>query len=131
MSTTEKIDSSCHDKVIDMHIHSNYSDGLCSPETIFQYAKEADLKAISITDHNTIRAFPEAYQESMKTHIEFIPGVELHTLERRKVTHILGYYMDTQNNSFETMLKKANNISNGNAKVFIGTLQKAQTLFLL
>ncbi len=109
-----------------MHIHSSYSDGFYSPKDIFQFAKEAGLKAISITDHNTIKAFSEAFRESEKTQIEFIPGVELHTLEDKKETHILGYFIDVKEKSFRDMLQKAMKFHGNKSKAFLGKLQRSK-----
>ena len=51
----------CNEGFIDLHIHSNKSsDGDFSPFHIIQLAKEKKLRAVSISDHDTVAAYPEA-----------------------------------------------------------------------
>ena len=39
---------------IDLHVHSNASDGTCSPSQVVELAKKAKLAAIALTDHDTV-----------------------------------------------------------------------------
>lgn len=95
--------------MIDLHIHTHYSDGKCGIKEIFHSAKRAGLTAISITDHNSIDGYTEAYKESKNVNIEFIPGVELSCINKDgKLTEILGYMMDVRTRNFHRMLKEAN-----------------------
>jgi len=57
----------------DLHIHSNLSDGRDDPEKILRRARELDLEAISITDHDTFRA----HLNGRKVEILLIPGIEI------------------------------------------------------
>lgn len=65
------------DKFIDLHIHSNYSDGLLSPKEIVNYAAKYNLAAIAIADHDITSGIPEASEEGKKLNIEIVPAVEL------------------------------------------------------
>ena len=58
---------------IDLHVHSNFSDGTESPQEIIDKAADIGLKAISITDHETI----ESYSNITNYTIETIQGVEV------------------------------------------------------
>jgi predicted metal-dependent phosphoesterase TrpH len=82
---------------IDFHLHSYYSDGLLSPSKIVQYAKESNLKAISLTDHDSFEGISEAIELGKKLKIEIIPGVELSAGmdngEHRDI-HLLAYFID-------------------------------------
>ena len=87
--------------MIDLHIHTYYSDGTKSVQEIFQYAKKAELRAISITDHNSIEGYKEAYKESNGVNIGFIPWVEIRCINGEgMLTEILGYMMNVQLNNF-------------------------------
>lgn len=82
---------------IDLHIHSNYSDGTLSPEEIVEKAKQHNLVAISITDHDTTAAVPEAKKAGNSKGIEVVSGVELSALHQGQYLHILGYFFDYKN----------------------------------
>ena len=78
---------------IDLHTHSTASDGTLSPRQIVELAKKTGLKAIAITDHDTISAFEEAFAAGKELGVEVIPGIEISTKYLGPV-HILGYYFD-------------------------------------
>ncbi len=82
---------------IDLHIHSNISDGIYTPEQIGQKAKKRKLKAFSLTDHDTIEGIEIAARTAKKAGIEFIPGVEISAKWKFGMLHILGYYIDISN----------------------------------
>lgn len=48
---------------IDLHVHSNKSDGTLSPSEVVRLAKEKNLKAIALTDHDTVAGVKEAIEE--------------------------------------------------------------------
>jgi len=75
---------------VDLHIHSNKSsDGSLSPFHIVQLARENNLEAISITDHDTVAAYPQALQFGEDAGVEVIPGIELTTLFGGREFHLL------------------------------------------
>jgi len=80
---------------IDLHIHSNKSsDGDFSPFRIVYLAKEKGLRAISISDHDTVAAYPEALHLGKKGGIEVIPNVELTTCFDDREFHLLLPFID-------------------------------------
>jgi predicted metal-dependent phosphoesterase TrpH len=75
---------------VDLHIHSNKSsDGSLSPFHIVQLAREKNLEAISISDHDTVAAYPKALQFGEDAGVEVIPGIELTTLFNEREYHLL------------------------------------------
>lgn len=75
---------------VDLHIHSsNSSDGDFSPAALLRMAKENGLRAISISDHDTVGAYPDALEWSDKLGVELIPSVELTTLFDGREFHLL------------------------------------------
>jgi hypothetical protein len=75
---------------VDLHIHSNRSsDGDFSPFHIIQLTKETKLRAISIADHDTVAAYPEALELGEEAGIEVIPSIELTTLFDDREFHLL------------------------------------------
>ncbi|MBM4273018.1 MAG: PHP domain-containing protein, partial [Deltaproteobacteria bacterium] len=63
--------------LIDLHTHSTASDGSYRPAEVVQLAKEGGLKAIALTDHDTIDGIPEAMAAGARWGVEIIPGVEI------------------------------------------------------
>lgn len=84
-------------RIIDLHVHSNASDGTCMPAQLAAAAKAAGLSAFALTDHDTTGGIAEALAAADTTGIEFIPGVELSTEYEGKEVHVLGLYIDTTN----------------------------------
>lgn len=83
--------------IVDLHIHSNCSDGKYSPLEIIELAKSADMNVIGITDHDSVDALEEAISTGKKNGIEVIPGIEFSTDLSGKEIHILGYFIDYRN----------------------------------
>lgn len=82
------------DARVDLHIHSRFSDGNFSVEEIIERAFKAQLKAISITDHDNIDAIKYAQHLGQSLNLEVISGVELSTVLGKKDIHVLGYNFD-------------------------------------
>lgn len=81
----------------DLHIHSHYSDGSCSPAEIFSMAATRGLGILSITDHDTVAHIHPAREQSAETGITFIQGVEFSTSLSDRDVHVLGYALDAEN----------------------------------
>lgn len=95
----------------DFHIHTNYSDGVFTPEKIVDAAINAGLEVIAITDHDNVMSYGIAknYIEQLKNEgkkaLEIIQGVEINTMYKNTEIHILGYFMDTENAEFKNLIK--------------------------
>ncbi len=101
--------------IVDLHVHSNKSDGTYSPTELVDYAIQKGLSAFALTDHDTISGLVEAisYAKSLKktfpqneeqTIPEVIPGIEFSTEYEGKDIHIVGLYIDYTNTSFTNKL---------------------------
>lgn len=97
-------------KYIDLHIHSNHSDGILSLNKIIEYAKTINLCAISITDHDCVDAYHDLKKLIWDKSIEIIPGIEISTYEKRSI-HILGYYIDCHNSCLNLYTKDVNEVN--------------------
>lgn len=93
-------------KYADLHIHSNYSDGLKTPEEIIDIAMKKNIKYISITDHDSIASQYIVNKEY--DGINIIPGIELSTEYQDMELHILGYFIDIKNSELNEMVDKLN-----------------------
>jgi hypothetical protein len=75
---------------VDFHVHSNRSsDGEFSPAELVGLAREHGMQAISIADHDTVAAYPEAVELGRQAGVEVIPGIELTTLFGGREFHVL------------------------------------------
>ena len=90
---------------IDLHIHSTASDGTLSPAEILKLAQKLKLKAIAITDHDTIDGYLAARKFAKKYGIEVIPGVEISSYYKGYDIHILAYFIDIHNKKLNNMLR--------------------------
>lgn len=84
----------------DLHLHSCYSDGTDSPQTIARLAYDAGIRLISLTDHNTIDGTAQMRAACGALGMGFIPGVELDTVWENMDVHTLCYGADEQNAAF-------------------------------
>ena len=87
---------------IDLHTHTNYSDGIFTPAELVEKAHKRGLDIISITDHDSINGIKEAVECAKDFGIEIIPGMEISTDVDEKEVHLLAYFIDIEN---EELLK--------------------------
>ena len=78
---------------IDLHIHTTASDGTCTPREVVRLAVEQGLRAIAVTDHDTIVGHGEAMLAAMDYDIELVPGIEIST-KYGVAVHIMGYFLE-------------------------------------
>ena len=81
---------------IDLHTHSNCSDGSMSPSELVLHAAEKGLAAIALTDHDTVDGIKEAVAKGKECGIEVVPAIEF-SARSKTLTHILGFYIDEDN----------------------------------
>jgi len=89
---------------IDLHVHSTASDGSFTPTELVRMAKDLGLRAMAISDHDTIGGVAEGLTAGEKIGLEVVPGVELSTDLRGKTVHMLGYFFDPQHKGFHEKL---------------------------
>lgn len=82
---------------VDLHIHTTASDGKYTPEEVIRNAASRGLKAISITDHDTVDAYSDGkvFEIAGEVGIELITGIEFSCFMDSRSVHILGYFIDT------------------------------------
>ena len=83
--------------LIDLHVHTKASDGTMTPAEVVAHAVEKGLRAIAITDHDTVDGVDEAARAGRELDLEVIPGVEVSVDYNNGEMHILGYFIDVQN----------------------------------
>ncbi len=103
--------------IIDLHIHSTYSDGTLTPTEIVRLAEERKVKVIAITDHDTINGLEE-FEKVDTNYVEKVNGVEISVQMKDFNFHMVGLFIDYKNEQFRQKidyLKKAR--SNRNVKI--------------
>jgi predicted metal-dependent phosphoesterase TrpH len=81
--------------MIDLHVHTSYSDGTLSPRELLRYAADRGIEALAVTDHDTVDGVAEALQEGNEVGVEVVPGVEISAQWESGILHILGYFVRT------------------------------------
>lgn len=99
-------------KKIDLHVHTNISDGTLTPTEVVHRAANLNLAAIAITDHDTVAGVKEAKQTAIKLsktkiEIEVISGVEISAEYKGQDIHILGLYVDENDETLVHQLSLA------------------------
>ena len=92
--------------ICDLHTHSTASDGKYSPKDVVRKAYDRGVKYLALTDHDTLSGIEEAKSEAEKLDMHFIPGVELSTTYKGETIHILGYFIDENNEKLSSVLYK-------------------------
>ena len=112
-------------KQIDLHMHTNKSDGALTPKQIIDESAKANLQAISITDHDTIDAYTdETIKYAKEQGIKLIVGVEISTKSDRCGIHVLGYNFDLNNEEFKQKLDRIRNTRHDYLKAVAKKLEK-------
>lgn len=93
--------------LVDLHVHSNASDGTLAPAEVVRLAFDMGLRAIALTDHDTVAGISEALLEAEEiarehpdTAFEVVPGIEISCNYEGKELHILGFFVDIENRAF-------------------------------
>lgn len=97
---------------IDLHVHSNASDGTLSPTEVVRLAIDAGLRAIALTDHDTIQGLKEAMNASLlfsdaSKPLRIIPGTEISVSYKKRDVHLLGLLIDPDNQELDKALQAA------------------------
>ena len=95
------------DKLIDMHVHTNYSDGQFSPDEVIKLGIDAGIGVMSITDHDTLDGIKKVDRNKdfiKESGINIINGIEISTHSDTGSMHILGYDIDLVNKELNDKL---------------------------
>lgn len=90
----------------DLHLHSTFSDGTYTPEEVAAQAQRHRLRAVALTDHDTVEGCARMAAACRAAGIEFIAGSELTAELEGHEIHLIGYYLDTANPNLRAELAK-------------------------
>ncbi len=113
--------------LVDLHLHTNASDGDLSSEGLVDLAISRGLKAMAITDHDTVDGIRTALDYSAKNDIEVIPGIEISCKEKERgfdEVHVLGLFIDSKNKSLLEMTQRIKQNRIEQKKQIIGKLNE-------
>lgn len=91
-------------ELIDLHTHSNKSDGSMTPTELVAHASARGLKAIALSDHDTSEGIDEALEAGKKYGVEVVPAIEFSVASDTE-THILGFYIDYKSDLMKNVLE--------------------------
>ncbi|MFA5867716.1 MAG: PHP domain-containing protein [Actinomycetota bacterium] len=89
----------------DLHIHSTSSDGTFTASQVVEHASEIGLKAISLTDHDTVGGVAEAINTGNRFGLTVIPGIEMGSDAGGKDIHMLGYFIEYHDDNLLSILE--------------------------
>lgn len=89
---------------VDMHIHTEASDGTWTPQSLIKECKNINIEMLSVTDHDSVSNIENMITLSEICGIYFIPGVEISSTYENKLFHILAYGISRNNIALQRML---------------------------
>lgn len=93
--------------LVDLHVHTTASDGVYTPRETVRRAAEAGLRALAVTDHDTVAGVADAVAAGQECGVEVVPGVEISAEFERGACHILGYFIDVSDEPLRATLAEA------------------------
>ena len=100
-------------KKIDLHVHSLVSDGSFTPGELAEHAKEQELAAFALTDHDVMAGCAEAAAAASAVGVEFINGMEMTMDFKGLKIHVVCLGFDEKHTGFQSMYKKIRAIKEG------------------
>jgi predicted metal-dependent phosphoesterase TrpH len=91
---------------IDLHAHTDRSDGTFTPVELVRAAAERALDVVAVTDHDTTAGLAEAIAAGVELGVEVVPGVELSAEYERTSVHVLCYWMDVEHPALQEELTR-------------------------
>src|SRR6202020_2772943 len=109
---------------IDLHTHSNYSDGTLSPAALIERAAAAGVEVLALTDHDTVAGLDEAQRAADERSLRLVPGVEISAAWRSQAIHVLGLWIDPASPELHGMLHAQGELRRGRMRKICARLEK-------
>jgi predicted metal-dependent phosphoesterase TrpH len=110
--------------MIDLHIHSTFSDGELTPLEVLNVCYKKNISIISITDHDNFSGVRQAIQTNPYSNITVIPGIEIDAYYPKGTLHILGYNISFNNPSLNAVISQIHEDNVTRIKSLISELKK-------
>ncbi len=108
--------------MIDLHTHSNHSDGTDEPSQLVRLAAAAGVTTIALTDHDTTSGLIEARTEATRHGVSFVSGIELSADAGGVIVHVLGHYIDEHSRPLQERLSALREHRRGRAQEIVSRL---------
>ena len=92
------------DELIDLHVHTNASDGSCTPSELVGHVARAGIRTFAVADHDTVAAVPEAIRLASEAGLRCLPAIEITAVFEGKDVHVLGYFIDPEHRPLLTFV---------------------------
>lgn len=112
-------------KYVDLHLHTNYSDGSDPPERVVARAAAIPLAAIAFTDHDTLAGIEAGQAAAAAVRIGFLPATEISAVYARREVHVLGLGIDPHNAALAERLAELQTARNARADRIMDRLHAA------
>jgi predicted metal-dependent phosphoesterase TrpH len=111
-------------KFADLHLHTFFSDGTFSPEELTGHGARLGFAALALTDHDSVEGCARMTVACGAAGIEFIPGTELTAEHNNTELHILGYFLDTHNQTLLTEIAKFQSVRQNRIREMVAAINK-------
>lgn len=109
---------------IDLHTHTNVSDGASTPRQLIETAALEKVKAVALTDHDNIGGLKEAALIAKDNNIDFLNGIEISSLHKNgRILHILGIGIDPKNEEFLYEYNKMKKVRDSGVEYILSTIK--------
>ena len=89
---------------IDLHVHTNASDGIMPPNELIDFAISKGVKVLAISDHDTVNGIPQAFSYAAGKDIELVAATEFSIEYKSGTFHLVGLFIDWQNTELKDKL---------------------------
>lgn len=111
--------------LVDLHVHSTFSDGVLTPTELVAEAASLGLRAIALADHDNVDGIPEALAAGQEQGVEIVTAVELSVLwEDLSDIHLLGYAFDLENAALQKALAEFRDFRAGRSERILGNINQ-------
>ena len=111
--------------LVDLHLHSIFSDGVLTPTELVAEAASLGLRAIALADHDNVDGIPEALAAGRRYNVEVVTAVELSVLwEDLSDIHLLGYAFDHKNPALQKALSDFRDFRSGRSERILANLNR-------
>ena len=111
--------------MIDLHVHSNASDGECAPDEVVRQAKAAGVKAIALTDHDTLDGVAAASTAGDRLKLRVVGGCEFSVRVSWGEMHLLGYFLEPHDSELQLFLDEQRAMRVRRARAIVAKLDQA------
>ncbi len=108
---------------VDLHSHTTFSDGTLEPEELVATAHKLGITHLAVSDHDSTGGLDTAREKAAGLNMTIIPAIEINTRESLPI-HILGYFIEDKNETFQKILNHHREIREKRAEMILEKLSR-------